>query len=98
MGSGVTRAAHMTGMSHFVEEYLHIVSDPAHLAAELTFMVVIDLVVLGIFFPLLKAAASRVARRSVAAVVEQRVLAEHAAIDAEHGVEPHALGEVDRTA
>lgn len=76
-------------MHGFFAEYLHIISDPAHFAAEVTFMLILDGIVLGIFFPLLKAAAAKVARNSVAAVVEQRVMAEHAALDAEHGIPAH---------
>lgn len=64
-------------MTHFFEEYLHILSDPAHLAAEVTFMIVIDLIGFGLVIPLLKRSITRSLRR------------EHARIDREHGIEHH---------
>ena len=38
------------------EEYLHIMSDPAHMAAEVTFMILIDVILLGMALPLFKRA------------------------------------------
>ena len=60
-------------MSGFLEHYLEIVASPAHLAAELTFIIVVDVVIVGILMPLLR----RLVRR------------EHNRIDAEHGVINH---------
>lgn len=58
-------------MSAFLGEYAHIVTDLPHLAAEVTFMLVIDVLVLGCVWPLLKRLVDRA----------------HARIDEEHGVD-----------
>ena len=65
-------------VSEFLHEYMHIVSDPAHMLAEVTFMILIDLIFLGLVVPFFK--------RAVSKAVDKRVLAEHAILDAEHGV------------
>lgn len=61
-------------MNEFLHHYREIVTDLPHLAAEVTFVIVIDVVFLGIVWPFMKRRWSRALRR------------EHAAIDAEHGV------------
>lgn len=58
-------------MDHFLEAYLELMSNPAHLAVEGTFFLLIDIILLGIFVPLFK----RMVRR------------EHAKIDLEHNVD-----------
>lgn len=60
-------------MIEFLHHYGEIVSDPAHVAAELTFIVVIDGLILGLLAPL----ARRLVRR------------EHNRLDREHGVVNH---------
>lgn len=62
-------------MSHFFHEYAGLMRDPAHLAVELTLMVLVDGVFLGLAWPAL--------RRTV----DRRVQREHAVIDREHGIE-----------
>jgi len=57
----------------FLAAWWHIVADPAHMAAEVTFMILVDLLFLGLIWPLLKRAIVR----------------EHHKIDSEHGVENH---------
>ena len=69
----------------FWSEYLHILSDPAHMMAEITFMLIIDVIVLGAVWPLMKKAVHR--------TVEKRVQEEHAVIDTEHGVSHSETGE-----
>ena len=39
-----------------LDEYLHIVSDPAHMAAEITFMLLVDVLLLGLVWPFIKRA------------------------------------------
>lgn len=65
-------------MGEVLHEYGHLMSDPAHLMAELSLMLIIDVLFLGLIWPLLKSRVSR--------VVDARVAAEHKVIDAEHGV------------
>lgn len=54
-----------------LDEYIHLLSDPAHMLVELTFMLVVDMFFLGFVWPLIKRAIRN----------------EHKVIDAEHGVE-----------
>lgn len=61
----------------FAQEWWHIVTDPAHAAAEVTFMLVADVLFAMILWPLIKVALKRAVKR------------EHNKIDAEHGVENH---------
>lgn len=65
-------------MGEILHEYGHLMSDPAHLLAELTLMLVVDVLFLGLIWPLIK--------RRLSKVVDARVAAEHKVIDAEHGV------------
>lgn len=57
-----------------MEHFLELLSDPAHLAFELFFSLVFDLLILGIIMPF------------VVKYVKTKVLSEHRKIDAEHGV------------
>jgi len=54
-----------------MHEYFHIVSDPAHMLAEVTNMILVDVIFLGLIWPIVKKAIKR----------------EHLKIDREHGVE-----------
>lgn len=62
-------------MSEFFHHYVEIVTDPGHVLAEITFMLVIDLLVMGLLWPLVRKA------------IDRRIHVEHLAIDAEHGVD-----------
>jgi hypothetical protein len=35
-------------MDHFIEEYTHLMGDPAHLAVELTFLLIFDLILIPV--------------------------------------------------
>lgn len=58
-------------MNQFLHEYMHILSDPAHLCVELTFVLLLDVLFMGLMVPFLK----------------RVVFKEHLTIDAEHGVD-----------
>lgn len=73
----------MSLVGDFFDHYFEIVSDPAHMAAEITFMLILDVVFLGLMWPLMKMAVKR--------TVEKRVMAEHHTIDVEHGVKDHGV-------
>ena len=60
-----------------LHHYWEILSDPAHLLAEVTLMLLVDVLFLGMIWPFL--------RRSV----DRRIRHEHKVIDAEHGVGEH---------
>ena len=76
-------------MDHFIEEYFHILSDPAHLAVEITIMILLDFIFLGLIYPILKSRLSKALHK------------EHKRLDAEHGVTHHGdhvhRGDVDPT-
>lgn len=61
-----------------LREYGHIMSDPAHLMAELSIMIIVEVIFLGIVWPFMRLRVNR--------IVERRIAAEHKVIDAEHGV------------
>lgn len=56
---------------------MDIMADPAHLAAEVTLMLLVDFLFLGLVWPFLKR------------WMNNRVHAEHRVLDAEHGVDHH---------
>lgn len=62
-------------MSEFLHHYIEILSDPAHLAVEVTLMLLVEVLFLGMIWPVAKKAMDR------------RVKAEHVVLDKEHGVE-----------
>ncbi len=62
-------------MDHFIEEFAHLASDPAHLAFEVATTIVIEGILLGLLWPLVK----RHIHRDIAH--------EHAKIEDEHGLE-----------
>lgn len=61
-------------MGEFLHHYTELMSDPAHMAVELTFILVIDGLFLGLIWPLIRKA------------INKRVEREHAVLDKEHGV------------
>lgn len=73
-------------MTEFLHHYTEILTDPAHLAVEVTLMLVVDVLFLGLMWPLFQRMARRVAHR------------EHLKIDAEHGIEHGAPRGDDLTA
>ena len=74
-------------LSEFLHHYTEILSDPAHLAVELTLMLLVDGLVLGLLWPVAK-------RR-----LNHRIHREHQVLDAEHGVDHAAVaGGVPMTA
>jgi len=62
-------------MGEFLHHYTELMSDPAHMAVELTFILLIDGLFLGLIWPFV--------RKSI----NKRVEAEHKVLDQEHGVE-----------
>lgn len=62
-------------MGEFFHHYVEILSDPAHLAVEVTLMLLVDVLFLGMIWPVVKRSMNK------------RVKAEHYVIDNEHGVE-----------
>lgn len=58
-------------MSEFLHHYQEILTDPAHLAVEITLMLLVDVLFLGIIWPF----------------VVRRIRHEHLVIDEEHGVD-----------
>lgn len=52
-----------------LREYVHIMSDPAHLMAEISLMLIIDVLFLGFVWPFMSLRVNR--------IVERRVAAEH---------------------
>jgi hypothetical protein len=62
-------------VSEFLSHYAEILTDPAHLAVEITLMLLVDGIFLGLLWPLMRRA------------LESRIRREHLAIDAEHGIE-----------
>lgn len=61
-------------MTEFLHEFLHVLTDPAHAAAEIVFTLLVEVLGLGVIWPFLK-------RR-----IRRDITAEHHVIDAEHGV------------
>lgn len=64
----------MGGVNEFFEHYMDIMSDPAHLAAEVTLMLLVDVLFLGLVWPFLRK------------WMTNRLRAEHRVLDQEHGV------------
>lgn len=77
-------------MTEFWHHYLEIMSDPAHLMAEVSLMLLVDVLFLGLIWPFI---ANRL-HRAVDVRVEARVTAEHHVIDAEHGITHNPDGTV----
>lgn len=70
----------------FLHHYGEIMTDPAHLLAEISLMLLIDVLLLGIVWPFMKSRVNK--------AVDRRVMAEHKVIDAEHGVSHNPDGTV----
>lgn len=62
---------------NLLDEYLHVMFDPAHLLAELSFTIIFDFVFLAMLIPLIKIMLNNFRR------------ALHKELDEEHGIEPH---------
>jgi hypothetical protein len=61
-------------MGEILHHYTEMITDPAHTLVELTFILVVDVIFLGLLWPLAKRA------------VNKRVNAEHKVLDQEHGI------------
>lgn len=70
-------------MEEFLHHYVEIMSDPAHLAAEISMMLLVDVLFLGLIWPIVRR------------FVDRRIHVEHQKIDQEHGVE-HTAPESSR--
>ena len=66
-------------MVEFLHHYREIMTDPAHLAAEVSLMLLIDVLFLGLIWPLIRKAIRH----------------EHQIIDAEHGVVDHGTESIE---
>lgn len=64
-------------MEDFLHHYVEILSDPAHLAVEVTLMLLVDVLFLGMVWPLIKRHFHRDLKR------------QHIVLDREHGVAFH---------
>ena len=62
---------------NFIQAYWHILSDPAHIAVELTLMLLLDGLLLGLAWPAIKQ------------YVNYRLQRQHEQLDAEHGITHH---------
>lgn len=72
-------------MTEVLHHYFEIMTDPAHLLAEVTLFFA-DVIFLALIWrPIMKARDKRTEAR-VVKVVDARIAAEHAVLDAEHGV------------
>jgi hypothetical protein len=49
-------------MGQFLHHYTEIMTDPAHFAAEITMMLLVDVIFLGLIWPLLRRTIDRRAR------------------------------------
>lgn len=61
----------------FFGEYISLMTDPAHVAVELTFLVVVDVVLVGLLWPLIKR------------FVDAKLRRQHEQFDREHGIHHH---------
>lgn len=62
---------------NFFQAYWHILSDPAHVAVEITLTILLDGVLLGLLWPMVRT------------YVNSRLQRQHEELDAEHGVMHH---------
>lgn len=65
-------------MNEVLSHYREIMTDPAHMMAEVSLMLIVDVLLLGIIWPLI-----------IRPLVKRVVRKEHLTIDAEHGVVNH---------
>ena len=61
----------------FLEEYWEILSNPAHMAVEITLMFIIDVILLGLLWPLVRR------------FIDFKLHAQHRQFDREHGIHHH---------
>ena len=61
----------------FLHEYWSILTDPAHVSVEITLMILLDGLLLGVLWPLIRKYLNHVLER------------QHAALDEEHGIVHH---------
>ena len=61
----------------FFEEYVSLLTDPAHIALELTFLVTVDLLLVGLLWPLIKR------------FLDVKLHKQHEQFDREHGIHHH---------
>lgn len=61
----------------FLAEYWSILTDPAHVAVEVTLMIVLDGLLLGLLWPLVRT------------YVNSKLRAQHEVFDIEHGIHHH---------
>lgn len=61
----------------FLAEYWSILTDPAHMAVEITLMVVFDGLLLGLLWPLIRH------------FIDSKLRAQHTQFDEEHGIHHH---------
>jgi hypothetical protein len=62
---------------NFIQAYWHILSDPAHFMVEVTLTIFLDVLLLGMAWPVVKN------------YVNSRLQRQHDELDAEHGIEHH---------
>jgi hypothetical protein len=65
-------------MDEFFHHYTEILTDPAHLAVEVTLMLLVDVLFLGLIWPFFKG------------YFERKLAHQHQLLDAEHGIVHHA--------
>lgn len=61
----------------FVREYWSILTDPAHVAVEVTLMILLDGLLLGLLWPVIRR------------YVQSKLTAQHEELDREHGIHHH---------
>lgn len=61
----------------FLAEYWEILSNPAHMAVEITLMFLIDVILLGLLWPLVRA------------FIDAKLRRQHEEFDREHGIHHH---------
>lgn len=64
-------------MDDFLHHYTEILTDPAHLAVEVTLMLVVDVLFLGLIWPF------------ITRYFNHKLHQQHAILDAEHGIQHH---------
>lgn len=75
--SVVVAAAERHTGAGFLAEYFEILTDPAHVAVELTFLVVVDGILAGLLWPLIRR------------FLEAKLHGQHEQFDREHGIHHH---------
>ena len=73
----VAAAEHGEHTGGFLAEYWEIMTDPAHVAVELTFLVVVDGILVGLLWPLIRR------------FLDAKLHTQHEQFDLEHGIHHH---------